>query len=538
MNLQIGAPVHRALLALAITMLLGAFARTAWVSDDAFISFRVVRNFVDGFGPVWNLGERVQVFTHPLWLMALSAISLVTGEQYFSSVALSILCLAGCVCLILRIAHNSLAAATAIGALALSRVFMDYSSSGLENPLAHLLLIALFWRLHTLSSMPRWRDATLGFLFASLLVCTRLDLAVIGAPIFAALCWRSRSLGSLKLLTGVFVAGLPLFGWLLFATFYYGSPLPNTYFAKLTTGLHLSDRVPQGLAYLGESLLFDPVSGVLTGIGLVAAITVKSLRPFAFAIALHIIYVVSVGGDFMAGRFLSAPFVLALLCLLTTSAHYPNLRRPLLLASAIFLLNLPTTVFSTRTYKETAISARGIADERGFYYEATGVLRNLQKPVRQGHRFARAGLGIPPIDGGVFETCYVGMTGYYAPRSVHLVDGYGLTDPLLARLPSINPWRIGHFERLAPPGYLAVRAGKANSLANPHLNQLWEDLSLAHEAPLGAPGRLEAIWRLNTSDWKHNVGKSGYANQMSRIRKPSVWHCRGTVHQTVRTFKN
>ncbi|MDP7573157.1 MAG: hypothetical protein QF391_16270, partial [Myxococcota bacterium] len=40
----------------------------AWVSDDAFITFRVIDNFVHGYGLRWNVDERVEVYTHPLWL--------------------------------------------------------------------------------------------------------------------------------------------------------------------------------------------------------------------------------------------------------------------------------------------------------------------------------------------------------------------------------------------------------------------------------------------------------------------------------------
>ncbi len=45
--------------------------RVSWISDDAFITFRSIENFVHGYGPVYNVGERVQTFTHPLWMLLL-----------------------------------------------------------------------------------------------------------------------------------------------------------------------------------------------------------------------------------------------------------------------------------------------------------------------------------------------------------------------------------------------------------------------------------------------------------------------------------
>jgi hypothetical protein len=52
----------------------------------------------------------------------------------------------------------------------------------------------------------------------------------------------------------------------------------------------------------------------------------------------------------------------------------------------------------------------------------------------------------------IFEA--VGLLGYYAGPGVHIVDPMALTDPLLARLPADKPWRIGHFRRQLPPGYV------------------------------------------------------------------------------------
>ena len=63
--------------------------RTAWVSDDADITFRTVDNFVHGFGLTWNVTERVESFSNPLWLFLTSAIYFFTNEIYFTSKILS-----------------------------------------------------------------------------------------------------------------------------------------------------------------------------------------------------------------------------------------------------------------------------------------------------------------------------------------------------------------------------------------------------------------------------------------------------------------
>ena len=65
--------------------------RTAWICDDAYISLRTLDNFVHGFGLRWNVAERVQTFTHPLWLFLLTIPYFLTREAYYTSI---LLCLA------------------------------------------------------------------------------------------------------------------------------------------------------------------------------------------------------------------------------------------------------------------------------------------------------------------------------------------------------------------------------------------------------------------------------------------------------------
>src|SRR5262245_5210892 len=48
--------------------------RRRWVSEDAFIDFRVIEHLVAGHGPVFNLGERVEAYTNPLWVALLTLV--------------------------------------------------------------------------------------------------------------------------------------------------------------------------------------------------------------------------------------------------------------------------------------------------------------------------------------------------------------------------------------------------------------------------------------------------------------------------------
>ena len=65
------------------------FLANAWIGDDAYITFRVVDNFVNGYGLTFNPDERVQAYTHPLWMLLLSAAYAVTSDLFYTTLAVS-----------------------------------------------------------------------------------------------------------------------------------------------------------------------------------------------------------------------------------------------------------------------------------------------------------------------------------------------------------------------------------------------------------------------------------------------------------------
>ena len=120
-----------------------AYVRTAAVTEDAFITFRVIDNALHGYGLVWNTGERVQVYTHPLWALVLLAFTAITGDIFHTALALSLALTLVCVALVARNAAGRWTAFWAVLALLLSEAFVEYSSAALENALAHALVAAL-----------------------------------------------------------------------------------------------------------------------------------------------------------------------------------------------------------------------------------------------------------------------------------------------------------------------------------------------------------------------------------------------------------
>ena len=161
--------------------------RSAWLSDDAYITFRTVDNFINGYGLRWNIAERVQSYTNPLWMFCVSLIYYFTREIYYSVLTLSVLVSLTAICLLsFHIAKGKITPIIAIMVLTLSKAFVDYSTSGLENPLTHLLLVAFFIQYYRFEHHPleqhSWIRIFLLSLTASLGVLNRMDTLLFFAP--------------------------------------------------------------------------------------------------------------------------------------------------------------------------------------------------------------------------------------------------------------------------------------------------------------------------------------------------------------------
>src|SRR3990172_2306461 len=115
--------------------------RNAWLCDDAYITFRTVYNFVNGYGLTWNIVERVQVYTNPLWMFLISGLYFVTNEIYYTSIVLSIaITFVTALLIAFKITPNTSTAVVSLITLTFSKAFIDYSTSGLENPLTFFIL--------------------------------------------------------------------------------------------------------------------------------------------------------------------------------------------------------------------------------------------------------------------------------------------------------------------------------------------------------------------------------------------------------------
>lgn len=508
--------------------------RTAWTSDDAFITLRVVDNLINGYGLVWNTDERVQAYTHPLWMLLIALFYFFTREPYFTvlglSAALSILSVA----VLLRMCGNDLWRVALIGITLIgSKAFVDFSTSGLENPLSHFLLALLcFTYLRASPAKPHYWAALSG-----LLLLNRLDFVLFIVPLLlghmrCAKSWAERW-HALSLAVG------PALVWMGFSTFYYGFPLPNTFYAKQYADIPRSEYFVRGIAYLYDFISNDPLSAVTIACGAVLGtigFNRKMLWPFSLGTALYATYVFWIGGDFMRGRFFSAPFIVAVACLSQSLISNPvaalilgRILRAIGIGVALGLSLLARPVptwLSGYPYPEaklfrsvdtplsrlvSKVIGRAdfpmllghIIDERGFYYKETGLLPRLINGVPlEDSTFSRPARLLRLRGTEVAVHGAIGYVGFFSGPSVKIIDQAALSDALMARMPlrdRSEVWRIGHIFRYLPSGYVPSRMYGTNQIRNHEVKRLYDDIRLVTSGSLANLERFAAIARLNLS---------------------------------------
>lgn len=282
-----------------------------YYADDAFISLRYARNFLNGHGLVWNPGERVEGYTNFLHVMLTSLLGSLGVDLMWASRLVGI---GSFVALNLFIAwymrhHMGGAKSSHRGWIPLlltltSLPLIIWCWGGLETLLFTLLCTVAIW-----TSLSRGTDSK-GWVFSG--VC--FGLATMTRPNGVILfCLtglfllhkifqeRSRLRPLIHYTLAFALVYLPYFLWRLV---YYGAFFPNTFYVRTVPLIY---RLRTGLAYLISFLqlysynLLLPLTVVLLVYCYRKACWDARLSFLLSLIAVHIVYVVGVGGDFMAG---------------------------------------------------------------------------------------------------------------------------------------------------------------------------------------------------------------------------------------------
>lgn len=562
------------LIALPVLFLLLQGYRRRWVAEDAFISLRVVDNLLAGFGPVFNVGERVEVYTHPLWVGILTLWGAAGLRLEYGAVVLGLL-LSGAGLVAAQAGSLRLLRLLRPGAPETSRdlvlpvgavvfvsvaVVWDFVTSGLETGLSFAWLGVSYWLL--VRCLPANGAAVTGSRVVLAAVVfglgplVRPDLGLFAIGFFVVLlavelagATRRRVLvdGGLIIVAFGLIPGV----YQIMRMGYFASIVPNTALAKeagmtdwYQGWLYFQDFnqtyllwIPLGLLgiwwalILGTSLQRDRLGTMVLAVPVICAI-------------LHAIYVIRLGGDFMHGRFL-LPTLFAFLLPMAAVPVWPSMRVRLLASIALFT---PVLVWAIVSATSFAFSAEmldddlEISDERGFYVEGTGdpnpitihdyrALQSgwtdhgfdLRDAAQERPRTLIMEEGTFPLaaesqpDAGlVVVVGNIGVRGYAAGREVFMADLQGLGDPLAGRMSIEKRTRPGH-EKQLPAVWFQARFGTADGIPpSPQLDAAREVLHCDDVASL-----MRAVESPLTADqFISNVWNSWRFTQLRIDRDP------------------
>lgn len=485
-----------------LTLACFIFLKTAWIGDDAAISLRYVLNAIHGFGLRFNVDERVQAFTHPLWVFLLIGLRFIIPNVFYVTFFLSIsLSLLNLFLLLHYFSKNRWQQFLAVLVLLCSKSYLDFSVSGLENPLSSFLFLLGLHFVSQRENLLHKYTVFLGLFFLFALYLSRPDHLLMVLPLIALVLYRLKATGHSTWII-VLLCSSPFWLWTFFSLFYYGFPFPNTAYAKLATGIPYLEKWQQGWHYFEYSFYLDPLLfTVLTLGGLYGFRGNAEQKCLSLGLFLYLFYILSIGGDFMAGRFFTLPLLAALLILMQTTLRKAEKKRLVFLLIGTSLLH--PSHFTTLFYKQGQSPYRvedsrfyhGVVDERAYYFQEHGLWPQLPH-----------GIAEPPWPSYSKDLKYPqfflvnGTLGYFGLKTgpaTHVIDLFGLSDPLLARLPLRKNLRIGHFMRLAPAGYLQSLAQHKNFFKDPQIANYYALLQKAITAPLWNLSRFKSIFSLN-----------------------------------------
>ena len=501
----------------------------SWICDDAYHAFVMARNLTEGNGFVYNIGERVNASTCPFYTLIVTLFYAVSGNMYMSGTVSCILFSAAAIWIILfSVCRGKPFLTSGIGMLMFfDKSFISFTTSGLENAML-FFLGALFCLM--LFGKPEDKKLKTASLFGMALMVgitagTRMDSVLIYIPVciavyffgaFTDVRWYKRWLAGL--------AGLsPFIAWLIFSIYYYGFPFPNTAYAKLNTGIPVSDYLIRGGAYFKYSFLYSPTLLLTIALFLTAALLSKKKKHIliALGIAAYMIYLFRIGGDFMVGRHFTLCFFISvfgladiavssdiagkLTVLRSSDGSQKNRKNTEIIRGVICLTGLILFFFAGNCYyycmPEYGIT--GIADEREYYSGHTALTQYL----KYGENYIKTFFSIKDkFDGdGGYVIFAPGITMYYYADGKNYFDEHGLGDALIARLPArYNPkWRIGHMRRTVPLGYNETVQTGVNMIENEHLAAYYDKLKTIISGDLNAPGRMKLIIDFNLGKYNY-----------------------------------
>ncbi len=446
-------PVRAAAAALGAVCVLGVFHALYYlfVQDDAYIFFRYAEHWAAGFGPVWNVGERVEGYTSPSWLGILTALRIAAGAFEPGVHVLTVGLAVGSLVLVFLLTKEMTASRWAGVAAALliasDRTFALWSTSGMETRLfGFLVLLAIFeaGRLRRPEASPREALA-----FGPVLMCLCLTrpegFLVSGILLLFVLVTRPRLSPNQWLIGGLIAGATGVSTHLIWRLWYYGDLLPNTFYAKVSG----SDWAAGGAFFRDFAASFPVLAWAAVPALLFHLFSAVVLRKPTLESALSIVvvayvtYLAAIGGGFMEFRLLDP--VLAPAAVLAVTAGRTTLRWAVprhagRVGAALILTAAAVGLNESVTFED---APHTVMTRRQMWEETTRIWIDIGKF-----------LGEIALPGESLATTAAGAIPFFSRMPA--VDMLGLNDALIARLPVNSSNSVGH-RKFAPDSYLEER---------------------------------------------------------------------------------
>jgi hypothetical protein len=419
--------------------------------DDAMVSMRYAQHIAQGFGAVWNIGDKpIEGFTNPGWvflmvlwhLLALPASKISLGIMSTSAIILLVN-----IYVVYRICQElqpdskySPLIAAGISAFYFPLVF--WSLRGMEVGLLTLLIdLAVLAALRYTKTNQRRSPLLLSVLFFLALVL-RMDALIQILTISLYLFTRTK-FNLRGLIYPLLVIGVTTFAILWIQHLYFGDFLPNTYYQKVA-GAAAGERIKNGILVFYQYASRDIL--VLALLAVAGAVLYKELRTqesllLAGLFLVQCAYSIWVGGDYAevevdaANRFITQgmPALIILFSLVAGRIidDLVELRQPAIhskpgIQSAISMgVSLAILlVISGQPWISWAI-------------DNAPLLKADMRRVRTG--LALAEYTSPQATIAVHAA---GQIPYFSERRT--IDLLGLNDPVIAKGPVTGPFYPGH----------------------------------------------------------------------------------------------
>lgn len=226
--------------------------------DDAYISFRYGWNLMHGNGLVYNTGEYVEGYTNFLWTLLTAPITLITWADISVFTIIIGLTLSIGILFLISAVTKKLISGISVSLIILPAVllasdssFIFWGVSGMETSLFTFLLAAVYFFYTRINDNNKYTNHISVFMILATLCRPEGNMLFIFIILNIFIFRNSINDYKTKLLKIITFYGIFMIIYYAFKYFYYGSLLPNTFYAKAVTDT--ANNFSAGIDYLRVS---------------------------------------------------------------------------------------------------------------------------------------------------------------------------------------------------------------------------------------------------------------------------------------------